>query len=111
MKTVVIGFLGSVLDSGGGGGPGRWERWRPSVSICQHEDLVIDRFELLHGRQHTNLAGRLQTDIVQVSPETKVNLQLCDPKDPWDFQEVYNCLYEFARQYPFDLERERYLIH
>lgn len=110
MKTVVIGFLGSVLDSGGGG-PGRWEKWRPSVSICQHEDLVIDRFEMLHARPHVRLAGQLQEDIAAVSPETKVNLHLCDPRDPWDFQEVYNCLYEFARHYPFDLERERYLIH
>ncbi|HEY0680785.1 MAG TPA: RNA repair transcriptional activator RtcR [Steroidobacter sp.] len=109
MKTVVIGFLGSILDSGGG--PGRWEKWRPSVSICQHDDLVIDRFEMLHSRGHIRLAEQLRTDIASVSPETKVNLHVCDPANPWDFQEVYGCLHEFARQYPFDLERERYLIH
>ncbi len=109
MKTVVIGFLGSVLDSGGGAG--RWEKWRPSVSICQQEDLVIDRFEMLHARPHLRLAHQLQEDIASVSPETKVNLHLLDPKDPWDFQEVYGCLHEFARQYRFDPERERYLIH
>lgn len=109
MKTVVIGFLGSMLDSGGG--PGRWEKWRPSMSICQHDDLVVDRFEMLHARAHVRIAHQLQEDIASVSPETKVNLHLCDPKDPWDFQEVYGCLHEFARQYPFDPERERYLIH
>jgi transcriptional regulatory protein RtcR len=109
MKTVVIGFLGSMLDSGGGGG--RWEKWRPSVSICQQEDLVIDRFEMLHARPHIRLAHQLQEDIAAVSPETQVNLHLCDPKDPWDFQEMYGCLHEFARQYRFDPERERYLIH
>ncbi|MET0535109.1 MAG: RNA repair transcriptional activator RtcR [Steroidobacter sp.] len=109
MKTVVIGFLGSVLDSGSGAG--RWEKWRPSISICQHEDLVVDRFEMLHARSHLRLAEQLRTDISAVSPETKMNLHECDPADPWDFQEVYNCLYEFARQYRFDPERERYLIH
>jgi transcriptional regulatory protein RtcR len=109
VKTVVIGFLGSILDSGGG--TGRWEKWRPSVSICQQEDLVIDRFEMLHSRQHIRLAHQLQEDIAAVSPETKVNLHLCDPKDPWDFQEMYGCLHEFSRQYRFDPERERYLIH
>lgn len=109
MKTVVIGFLGSMLDSGSG--TGRWEKWRPSISICQHDDLVVDRFEMLHARPHSRLAEQLREDIAAVSPETKVNLHLCDPTNPWDFQEVYGCLYEFARQYQFDVERERYLIH
>ena len=109
MKTVVIGFLGSVLD--GGSGTGRWEKWRPSVSICQHDDLVIDRFEMLHARPHQRLAEQLRTDIGSVSPETEVNLHLSDPRNPWDFQEVYGVLYEFARNYRFDPERERYLLH
>jgi transcriptional regulatory protein RtcR len=109
MRTVVIGFLGSELDNGRG--PGRWEKWRPSISLCQHPDLLVDRFELLHGRPHSKLAKELSTDIAQVSPETTVNLHLCDPRDPWDFQEVYGCLHDFARHYRFDLEAERYLIH
>jgi transcriptional regulatory protein RtcR len=109
MRTVVLGFLGSTLDAGSGSG--RWEKWRPSISICQHEDLVIDRFELLHARPHAKLAQQLRDDIGSVSPETKVNLHLCDPRDPWDFQEVYGSLHEFARHYSFDVENERYLIH
>ena len=51
MKTVVIGFLGSTLDAGGLSA-GRWEKWRPSVAICQQEDLVVDRFEMLYARPH-----------------------------------------------------------
>jgi transcriptional regulatory protein RtcR len=109
MKTVVVGFLGSVLDSGSGAV--RWEKWRPSISLCQHDDLVVDRFEMLHARPHQRLAEQLRTDIAAVSPETKVNLHLCDPANPWDFQEVYGALHEFARQYRFDPEHERYLIH
>lgn len=109
MQTVVIGFLGSILDAGTG--PGRWEKWRPSVSMCQHDDLLIDRFELLYARPHSKLASQIRADIASVSPETKVNLHLCDPRDPWDFQDVYGCLHAFAREYTFDLERERYLIH
>jgi transcriptional regulatory protein RtcR len=108
MKTVVIGFLGSMLDQGGAK---RWERWRPSVSICQQEDLVVDRFELLYARPHMKIAEQVREDIASVSPETVVNLTLCDPKNPWDFQEVYGTLHDFARGYRFDTERERYLIH
>ena len=110
MKTVVIGFLGSTLDAGGKGA-GRWEKWRPSVAICQQEDLVVDRFELLHARPHMNLAKQVRDDIESVSPETKVQLHSCDPRDPWDFQEMYGALHDFARQYTFDVERERYLVH
>jgi transcriptional regulatory protein RtcR len=40
-----------------------------------------------------------------------VNLHLCDPKNPWDFQEVYGVLHDFARAYPFNPDTERYLIH
>jgi transcriptional regulatory protein RtcR len=109
MKTVTIGFLGSQLD--GGSGTGRWEKWRPTVSICQHEDLVIDRLELLHARPHTSLAKLVQADIAAVSPETEVRLHLLDPRDAWDFPEVYGLLHDFARSYEFRPESERYLMH
>src|ERR1700735_2646463 len=105
MKNVVIGFLGSQLDSGSGAA--RWEKWRPTVATCQHEDLLIERLELLHGRQHSKLAEQVKADIAAVSPETEVRLHRVDPRDPWDFQEVYGLLHEFARSYHFRTESER----
>jgi sigma54-dependent transcription regulator len=30
----------------------RWERWRPTVSMTQHEDLLIQRMALLHDRKY-----------------------------------------------------------
>lgn len=110
MKTrVVIGFLGSTLDQGKN--PDRWQRWRPTVAMCQHEDLVVDRLELLHGRPHIALATRVEKDIGQVSPETLVRRHLVDFRDPWDFEEVYARLHEFARAYRFDTEAEDYLVN
>ena len=32
-------------------------------------------------------------------------------RDPWDFDEVFSALHDFARAYPFDPEREDYLVH
>ena len=58
---VVIGFLGTQLDAGQGAG--RWEKWRPSVSLTQHEDMVIARMELIHTLRHKALAQRVQADI------------------------------------------------
>lgn len=109
-KTVVFGFLGTQLDHGGRGS-GRWEKWRPSVALCQQEDLVIDRFELLHDIRSRGLAERVRLDIGTVSPETAVNHVEIALRDPWDFEEVYTTLHDLARGYPFDPEREDYLVH
>jgi transcriptional regulatory protein RtcR len=106
---VVIGLLGTTLDAGKG--PKRWERWRPTVSLCQHEDLVIDRLELLHGLRASALAQVVQSDIEAVSPETTVVRHVVDTDDPWDFQEVYGTLHDFATNYPFDPDGEEYLVH
>ena len=95
MKSrVVIGFLGSTLDQGKN--PDRWQRWRPTVAMCQHDDFVIDRLELLHSLQHTALANRIVKDIAQVSPETEVRQHRVELADPWDFEEVYGRLHDFA---------------
>ncbi len=109
-KTVVIGFLGTVLD-GHGKGSKRWERWRPSVDLCRHDDLQVDRFELLSSQKHYRTAKRVCGDIAEVSPKTTVKVHDAHCDDPWDFVEVYSMLFEFARNYPFDLTKEDYLIH
>jgi transcriptional regulatory protein RtcR len=109
MRNVVIGFLGSTLDAGGT--PARWEKWRPTVSVCQHEDFLVHRLDLMYSRPFHKLAEQLVEDIGTASPETTVKLHLVDPRDPWDFQEVYGLLHEYARGYSFDVEHERYLMH
>ena len=106
---VVIGVLGSTLDAGYG--PKRWERWRPTVAICQHPDLLVQRFELLYQKKFTRLCDRVVKDIQQVSPETDVTTHLVEYDDPWDLEQVYNAQFDFARSYPFDVEREDYLVH
>lgn len=111
MRTnVVIGFLGSTLDASKFG-PTRWNKWRPSVGLCMHEDLRVDRFALIYGRQHGRLAEYVAADIRLISPETTVELQPMDFADAWDFEEVYGKLLDFARAYPFDPDAEDYLIH
>lgn len=109
MKTVVLGFLGTVMDRAVG--PERWSRWRPSVALCQQEDLLVGRFELLAARKYWDLAESVAADIRQISPETEVRLHDMPFEDAWDFQEVYEKLYDWARSYAFDPEREDYLIH
>ena len=91
-KTVVIGFLGTQLDSGQSAA--RWEKWRPTLALTQHEDLVIDRLELFHDRRHVTLAELVRQDIAQTSPNTEVKLVEMHLANPWDFGEVYAALYD-----------------
>ena len=65
MKRVAIGLLGTRLD--GGTQPGRWEDWRPTVSLFQHQDLLCDRFELLAEDLHQVLRDQVAADIELIS--------------------------------------------
>ena len=108
-KTVIISLIGSTLDSGDG--PKRWNHWRPTVSLCQQDDLLVGRFELLHGRRDVRLVDLVREDMRSVSPETEVRTHEVEFEDPWDFDEVFGALHDFARAYPFDPEQEDYLVH
>lgn len=106
---VVIGFLGTTLDVGKG--PQRWERWRPTVCLGQQQDWVVDRLELMHQPKVVDLTNQIIEDFASVSPETKVRSWPVDLSDPWDFEKVYAALFDFARQYPFQPEKEEYFVH
>lgn len=105
MRNVVIGFLGTQLDMG------KRRGWRPSVQLCAHPAFPVDRLELIHDQRHYQLACTVAAAIGWVSPDTEVRLVRIDMTDPWDFQEVYGKLYDFAADYGFDEDRERYHVH
>ncbi len=109
-KTVAFGFVGTVLDYAGRGSQ-RWSKWRPTLCLCQQESLVIDRLELLHDARSRSLFETLKRDIASVSPETEVVGVEIELHNPWDFEEVYACLHDFARGYAFQADKEDYLIH
>lgn len=46
-----------------------------------------------------------------VSPETEIRAHPFLLNDPWDFEEVYRQLYDFANNYTFLPEKEQYLIN
>ena len=104
-KNVVIGFLGTNLDAG------KRRRWRPSVQIAEHSDFPVSRLELIHSRRWLGLARRIKSDVEGRSPETEVLLHEIEIRDPWDFEEMYGAMYDFARTYGFDDEREDYHVH
>src|SRR5689334_2414731 len=110
-KTIVIfGFLGTKLDAGEGAG--RWEKWRPTVSLGMHEHFLVHRIELLvDNRHYSALAKRVHEDLAHVSPETEVVVHDTYLADPWDFESMYATLHELCRDYPFDTDKEDYYLH
>lgn len=102
-------MLGTTLDRASP--KKRWDRWRPTVDLFRHEDLLIHRLELIHGTNAEELALQIRDDIQTVSPETTVHLHTIDFVNPWDFEEVYGRLYEFTKGYTFKPSREDYLVH
>ncbi|MCO4769468.1 MAG: RNA repair transcriptional activator RtcR [Deltaproteobacteria bacterium] len=108
-RLVVLGIVGATLDSGKGAK--RWEKWRPTVSLGQMEDLLPHRIELLVEPKFTALGRQVVEDLGAVAPDCTVQLHGTNFADPWDFEEVWRTLYEFARSHRFDPENEEYLLH
>ena len=109
MHNVVIGFLGTKMDSGAR--PDRWNRWRPTVNLCQQDDFHVDRLELLTEPTYTRIAKTVAADIALVSPDTDVRIVDMPIDNPWDLEEVYGALFDFADLYPWQRDRERYFMH
>ncbi len=107
--VVVLGFVGTKVDEGQDSR--RWSRWRPSIALCQDPSLVVSRFELLYDPKFAQLANVVSADITQISPETEVRPTKFALTNPWDFEEVYGALHDFARSYRFAPEKEDYLVH
>ncbi|WP_299194256.1 RNA repair transcriptional activator RtcR [uncultured Litoreibacter sp.] len=105
MRNVVLGFLGTQLDSG------KKRGWRPTVSLCEVDGFPVDRLELLYDSKFSRLAHGIKRDVEEASPDTEVLLHRMDMENPWDLEEVYAKLYDFAQTYGFDEDRERYHIH
>ena len=108
-QTVLVGQLGTNLDASVP--EKRWEKWRPSVAVCQQPDLLIDRYELLAHPRYRSFAERVGEDIRLVSPETEVTIHDLEVEDPWDFESMYGALHAFARRLPFDPRSEDLLVH
>lgn len=108
-RRVVIGLLGNVKDNGQD--DSRWGRWRPTVSLFQHDDFLIHRMILIHDDKVRPLAKTLVADIAHVSPETKVATHVIPFANAWDFEEVYGAFHDFAKSLKFNPEEEEYLVH
>jgi len=109
-RQVVFGMLGIQLDAGTG--PGRWQKWRPTVALGMHDDFVPDRIELLvDARRFGALTALVREDLALTAPDTAVHVHDTYMADPWEFEGVYACLHDFLAGYAFQPDEEDYYIH
>ena len=107
-RTAVIGFLGTTLDNGFN--DKRWQRWRPTVSLGLHDELLVDELHILYSKRDKRLFKIIKDDVAQVSPHTQVIGHHVSLSSPWDFAEVYAELYDFAAAFDFQ-DNTDYLLH
>lgn len=107
-KRVILTILGSQLDSGLTNK--RWERWRPTVALAD-KNFGADRIEiLLTNEAHQGIADTVVKDIHSLGTGVDVVLNSVPMNNPWDFEEVYSRLYDFAKNYDFK-DGEEYIVH
>jgi transcriptional regulatory protein RtcR len=78
------------------------------VGLHQQDDFIIKRYEMIYAPRAKKLAKLICEDIKAVSPETEVVLHAMAFRDPWDFEEVFEKLYEFVQSYRFKPDDEYY---
>ncbi len=89
-RRVGIAILGTKLDAGMK--EQRWNKWRPTVGMCQQPGLFIDDLHLLVDTHSDALFKQVTADIGEVAPATEIHRHAFNARDPWDFEEVYSKL-------------------
>lgn len=108
MNNIVISILGSRLDRRG---RQRHTRWRPNAALIQQPDFPVHRLELMYLHADKNLMNQFVADASEISPSTIVCPHSLSHQDPWDFEQVYTDLHDFATGYDFDPENNNYYVH
>ncbi|MDZ7638633.1 MAG: RNA repair transcriptional activator RtcR family protein [Bryobacterales bacterium] len=108
-RRVVIGLLDPNLDASKK--QDRWGTWRPTISISQHHDFSIDRFDLIHEEKDTSLAGGIVEDLLTTSPETDIRSWEMNTATLQDFTSSLKALTDFVANYRFSIDVEDYYLH
>lgn len=108
-RRVVIGLLDPNLDASKK--QDRWGTWRPTISISQHHDFSIDRFELIHEEKDSSLAVGIVEDLLTTSPETDIRSWEMATATLQDFTSSLKALTDFTANYRFSIDTEEYFLH
>ena len=81
------------------------------MALFGHDSFKPDQLELFVTRaEQVELAQSISHDVARVSPQTCTNISTLAIEDPWNFQQVYAALHDFAKSYEFQDDCE-YFVH
>lgn len=111
-KNIVIGFVGTKLDQARQKANGTSkQKWRPTLSLFDHDELPIDGLVLIYDPHHQELFDALSDEIATLSPKTTLIGKQISIEDPWDFAQMYGKLYDFTHEFDFDTDHNNYYLH
>ncbi|MCU0229586.1 MAG: RNA repair transcriptional activator RtcR family protein, partial [Bryobacterales bacterium] len=108
-RKVVLGLLDSNQDVSRK--QDRWGVWRPAISVSQHHDFSIHRYELIHEQRDSGVVGDIVEDLLTASPETEVRTWELSNGALGDFSSSLKTLGDFVTSYRFIVEAEDYFLH
>jgi transcriptional regulatory protein RtcR len=86
--------------------------WQSCAELCHpSHGRQVDRCEILREKKFAGVAEKIGEAILRCSPATKIRQHSAEFDDPWDFEQVYLALEQWASGYRFDSEHEEYLVH
>ncbi len=108
-RKVVLGLIDSNQDVSRK--QDRWGAWRPAISVSQHHDFSIHRYELIHEQKDAGLVVDIVEDLLTASPETEVRTWELANGALGDFSSSLKTLGDFVTSYRFIVEAEDYFLH
>ena len=107
--NIVYSFIGVALDQKKNGD--KINHWRPTIALATSNEIHFDELHLLWQSNYRSLSEELIAELKERAPQLKVVSHIVDFDDPWDFEEVYSKLYDFAAEQKPDPEANDYYIH
>lgn len=108
-RKVVLGLVDSNQDASRK--QDRWGTWRPAISVSQHHDFSIHRYEIIHEQRDAALVVDIVEDLLTASPETEVRTWELANGALGDFSSSLKTLGDFVTSYRFIVEAEDYFLH
>ena len=106
-KRIVYSFLGMEKDrkiSADG-------EKRPSILLASSPELQFDEFHLIWQRGCEELLDKIVNEMREKNPQAEFFTHEITFRNPWNFEEVYSCLYDFFNKQAPDPDHGEYYAY
>lgn len=102
-KNVVFSFLGIEKDQPG-------SKFRPTIELCQKDNLKIDTLCLFYNKEHLSFGESLKTELETLNRKISIKLTHLE-RNAFDLESTFETLKDFFNEYTFKHDSENYYLH